>query len=93
MYVREVMTIINHQTECPEPSSLLSQRHLPTFANCSGPQTMSSGLANKGDCEPTIRANMRGCEPTLTANEPTFIATSSQTAMGTHIRCIQSLET
>jgi hypothetical protein len=50
-------------------------------ARCSGPQTRSLGLANKSRFEPAIRANMKGCEPTLAANEPTFIATSLQTAM------------
>jgi hypothetical protein len=57
-------------------------------ATCSGLQTVRRGLANKSGFQPTIRANMMGGEPTLTANELTFIATSPQTAMWTHIQCI-----
>jgi hypothetical protein len=49
--------------------------------NCSGLQTVSGGLANNADFEPTISANRRGREPTFTANELRFIATCSQTAM------------
>jgi hypothetical protein len=56
---------------------------------CSGLQTVSDGLANNVAFEPTHAANMRGLEPTLTENELRFIATSPQTAMWTHIQCIQ----
>jgi hypothetical protein len=59
---------------------------------CNGPQTRSLGLANKGDCEPTIRANTRGREPTLSANKPRLIAISPQTAPRTQIHCIQDWE-
>jgi hypothetical protein len=44
---------------------------------CSGPQTVSGGLAHASGVQPTIRANMRGCQPTRTANERRFIANSS----------------
>jgi hypothetical protein len=64
----------------------------PVTTICNGLQTAALGLANKGDFEPTLAANMRGCEPTLAANELTFIATSSQTAPRTHIYCIQNRE-
>jgi hypothetical protein len=39
---------------------------------CRAPQTVSDGLANNADCEPTFSAHMRGVGSTITANEPTF---------------------
>jgi hypothetical protein len=35
-------------------------------------QTVSDRLANKGDFEPTISANLSGFEPTIFTNEPKF---------------------
>jgi hypothetical protein len=46
----------------------------------SGPQTVSGGLANKGGVRLTFHANKRRPGLTITANEPTFCATSLQTA-------------
>jgi hypothetical protein len=57
-----------------------SQAFVSGRPRCSGLQTAALGLANKGDFEPTIAANMRDLKPTLAANEPTLIATSSQTS-------------
>jgi hypothetical protein len=74
----------------------LEQRHrgfnTGAVPSCNGPQTRSLGLANKGDFEPTISANMRGVKPTLTANELTLNATSLQTAARPHMHCIQNRE-
>jgi hypothetical protein len=69
-------------------------RHLTYATSCrtSDLQTVAHGLANNVTFKPTIRANMRGLKPTLTANEPTFIATGSQTATRTYIYCIQKRE-
>ena len=53
--------------------------HLLTIV-CSGLQTVSDGLANKGHFRLTFRANRPASELILTANEPTFIANSLQTA-------------
>jgi hypothetical protein len=50
------------------------------IAMCSGPQTVSDGLANKGPFRLTFGANTRRVRLTLAANEPTFWANSSQTA-------------
>lgn len=47
----------------------------------SGPQTVSGGLANKGGFRLTFHANKRRPGLTITANEPTFCATSLQTAL------------
>ena len=41
---------------------------------------------------PRIAANMRGLNLGLAADEPAFVATSSPTAMPTHMQCIQSPE-
>jgi hypothetical protein len=41
-------------------------------ARCSGLQTVSDGLANKGEFEPTFCANKLRLAPTITVNEPTF---------------------
>jgi hypothetical protein len=51
-----------------------------TVLGVNSPQTRSLGLANKGDCEPTIRANMGGFKPTLAANGLRFTANSSRIA-------------
>jgi hypothetical protein len=79
--VQDVLTRAEH---CALSDARLVKDVFPAMLHrtptCNGPQTRSLGLANKSSFEPTIRANMRGCEPTLTANEPTFIATSPQTA-------------
>ena len=39
---------------------------------CSGPPTVSNGLANKESFQLTFRANTPAPEPTITANEPTL---------------------
>jgi hypothetical protein len=49
-------------------------------ANCSGLQTVSGGLANRGSFRLTFGGNKRRLGPTITANEPTFHANSPQTA-------------
>jgi hypothetical protein len=69
-------------------------RHLTYATSCrtNGLQTAARGLANKGRFRLTFGANKDHHQPTVAANEPTFIATSSQTAPWTHIRCIQSPE-
>jgi hypothetical protein len=38
------------------------------WSRCNGLQTVSGGLANKVDFEPTISANMKGFQPILTAH-------------------------
>jgi hypothetical protein len=81
------------QTEAPVCSQeSIADALIPVNGNCNGPQTRSLGLANKGDCEPTLRANMRGLQPTISAHEPRFTATSSPPAMWTQIQCIQHQE-
>jgi hypothetical protein len=61
----------------------------PGRPSCSGLQTAARGLANNVDFEPTILANESGLEPTFQAHEPTFRASSLQTAGWAHIRCQQ----
>jgi hypothetical protein len=48
---------------------------------CSGSQTVSDGLANKGRFRLTFRANKLKVRLTIIANEPTFCASSLQTAL------------
>ena len=58
-----------------------------SLPKCRGLQTVSDGLANKGDFEPTFGANKQTAGLTITANEPIFYANSLQIALSTHIRC------
>jgi hypothetical protein len=74
------------------PRTQVNLQTLISLPSCNSLQTVRGGLANNANFEPTIAANMRGHEPTLTANQLRFIATSSQTAMGTQIQCIRDLE-
>jgi uncharacterized protein len=54
----------SHPRSIPRRSSVCDVL-VSTSARCSGSQTASDGLANKGDVEPTIPAHMRGLQPTF----------------------------
>lgn len=60
--------------------SMACRNWLDLNTRCSGPQTVSGGLANKGGFRLTFYANKWRPGLTITANEPTFCATSLQTA-------------
>jgi hypothetical protein len=91
--LREMIEIRDARNQhIADAQGLMADALIPVNGNCNGPQTRSLGLANKGDCEPTLRANMRGLQPTISAHEPRFTATSSPPAMWTQIQCIQHQE-